>query len=234
MLTGGDTALAAPQVRDIELDDHAGATYNVSAYLLTLIGMVLKLEDTRNRILKAALELFSTHGYTAATTRQIAGLAGVTEVTLFRHFPAKEKLFEEVVCNSLSSPLFAQFVAQAKSLGYPQALLAIAEFFLEGLRQNEDLIKILYMESQRHSELMERIYVALVDSSSTILADYFAELQEKQIVRKFNARAAASMFLGIWLGFYEEQHLFAVDSGKEPPEEFVHDCLEIFVRGTQV
>jgi len=194
---------------------------------------VLNLEDTRTRILKAALELFSTHGYTAATTRQIAGLAGVTEVTLFRHFPTKEKLFEEVVCNSLPSPLFAQFVAQTKGLGYPQALLAIAEFFLENLRQNEDLIKILYMESQRHSELMERIYVALVDSSCTILAEYFAELQEKQIVRKFNVRAAASMFLGIWLGLYEEEHLFAVDSRKVPPKEFVHDCLEIFVRGTQ-
>lgn len=191
------------------------------------------MEDTRNRILKAALELFSTQGYTAATTRQIASLAGVTEVTLFRHFPAKEKLFEEVVCKSLPGPLFAQCVAQAKGLEYPEALLAIAEFFLEGLRQNEDLIKILYMESQRHSELMERIYVALVDSSSTILADYFVELQEKQIVRKFNVRAVARMFLGIWLGLYEEEHLFAIDSGKVPPQEFVRDCLEIFVRGTQ-
>ena len=215
------------------LDGHVGAAYNVSAYLLTLMGMVLKLEDTRNRILKAALELFSTHGYTAATTRQIAGLAGVTEVTLFRHFPAKEKLFEEVVCSSLPGPLFAQFVAQAKTLDYRQALLAIAEFFLEGLRKNEDLIKILHMESQRHSELMERIYVALVESSSAILADYFTELQEKQIVRKFNTRAAAKMFLGIWLGLYEEEHFFAVDSGQVPPKEFVQDCLEIFVRGTQ-
>jgi len=41
------------------------------------------------------------------------------------------------------------------------------------------------------------------------------------------------MFLRIWLGLYEEEHLFAVDSGKVPPKEFVHDCLEIFVRGTQ-
>ena len=191
------------------------------------------MEDTRNRILRAALELFSTQGYTAATTRHIAGRAGVTEVTLFRHFQSKEKLFEEVVSNSLPGPLFAQFVAEAKAMEYRQAMLAIAEFFLAGLRQNEDLIKILHMESQRHSELMERIYVALVESSITILADFFAELQEKQIVRKFNARAAAGMFLGIWLGLDEEEYLFAVDSGKESSQEFVHDCVDIFVRGTQ-
>lgn len=195
--------------------------------------MVLGLDETRNRILRAALGLFSSQGYAAATTRQIAGLAQVTEVTLFRHFPTKERLFEEVVCKSLPGPRFAEFVAQAKELEYEQALLAIAEFFVAGLRENEALIKILHMEHQRHSELMERIYIALVDNSSALLASYFAELQEKNIVRKFDARVAAKMFLGIWLGLYEEEHLFSVDSTRESSKEAWHDCLEIFVRGTR-
>jgi len=68
---------------------------------------------------------------------------------------------------------------------------------------------------------------------SEAYADYFAELQDKNTVRKFNTRAAARMFLGIWLGLYEEEHLFSVDSGKVSSKEFMHDCLEIFVRGTR-
>jgi AcrR family transcriptional regulator len=192
------------------------------------------MEDTQNRILKAALETFSKHGYTGATTREIAKRAGVTEVTLFRHFPSKERLLGEVVCKYLPGPDFAQFVTNAKKLEYRQALESIAHFFLEGLRQNEDLIRILYMESQRHYGLMEQIYAALIDNLTVILADYFAELQGKSIIRRFNPIVGATMFLGIWIGFYEKECLFAMYPGEVRIDEAVLECIDIFVRGTQM
>jgi len=191
------------------------------------------VEDTRKRILKAALESFSKHGYTGATTREIARVSDVTEVTLFRHFPTKEKLFEEVVLRNLPGPEFGQFVTNAKELEYLKALESIAHFFLDGLRQNEDLIRILYMESQRHEELMEQVYAALINNLNIILEDYFRELQEKNIIRRFNPLVGAKMFSGIWIGFYEEEHFFAIDPGKVPIGEAVRECLEIFVRGTR-
>ena len=191
------------------------------------------MEDTRNRILKAALELFSKHGYTGATTREIARVSHVTEVTLFRHFPSKGKLFEVVVLRNLPGPEFDQFVTNAKKLEYRQALESIAHYFLEGLKQNEDLIRILYMESQRHYELMEQVYAALINNLNVILEDYFRELQEGNIIRKFNPLVGAKMFSGIWIGFYEEEHFFAIDPGKVPTAEAICECIEIFVRGTQ-
>ena len=57
----------------------------------------MSAEQTRDRILDAALKLFSQKGFLGATTRGIARDAGVAEVTLFRHFGSKEKLFEEVI-----------------------------------------------------------------------------------------------------------------------------------------
>ncbi len=45
--------------------------------------------DTADRILAAAAELFAERGYTATTTRAIADRAGVNEVTLFRRFENK-------------------------------------------------------------------------------------------------------------------------------------------------
>jgi AcrR family transcriptional regulator len=192
------------------------------------------MEDTRNRILKAALETFSKHGYTGATTREIAKESAVTEVTLFRYFPSKEKLLEEVVCKSLPGPDFIQFVSNAKKLEYRQALESIAHVFLEGLRQNEDLIRILYMESQRHYELMEQVYAALISNVTAILADYFRELQGKSIIRRFNPIAGATMFLGIWIAFYEKESLFTMDPGEVSVSESVLECIDIFVRGTQM
>jgi AcrR family transcriptional regulator len=50
-------------------------------------------ERTREALLRAATELVAEQGYDATTTASIAARAGVTEVTLFRHFPTKASLF---------------------------------------------------------------------------------------------------------------------------------------------
>ena len=46
-------------------------------------------DETRQKLLEATLELISEKGYLGATTREIASLAGVSEVTLFRKFEKK-------------------------------------------------------------------------------------------------------------------------------------------------
>ncbi|HEX9020484.1 MAG TPA: helix-turn-helix domain-containing protein, partial [Nitrospirota bacterium] len=53
--------------------------------------------ETKQRLLEATLKLISEKGYFGATTRDISREAGVTELTLFRHFGSKEKLFEELL-----------------------------------------------------------------------------------------------------------------------------------------
>ncbi|HEX2449681.1 MAG TPA: TetR/AcrR family transcriptional regulator [Gemmatimonadales bacterium] len=53
-------------------------------------------EATRQRLLRAALELFTTTGFRATTTPAIAERAGVAEGTIYRHFPGKEQLLNEV------------------------------------------------------------------------------------------------------------------------------------------
>jgi AcrR family transcriptional regulator len=57
----------------------------------------MKSTDTREKLLKATMELVSEKGYLGATTREIARQAGVTELTLFRHFGSKERLFESLL-----------------------------------------------------------------------------------------------------------------------------------------
>jgi AcrR family transcriptional regulator len=47
---------------------------------------------TRQRLLRAALELFTTNGFLATTTPEIAAKAGVAEGTIYRHFSGKEEL----------------------------------------------------------------------------------------------------------------------------------------------
>ncbi len=55
------------------------------------------MDPARERILAAAHRVFAEAGFRGATTRRIADVAGVNEVTLFRHFATKELLLTAAV-----------------------------------------------------------------------------------------------------------------------------------------
>lgn len=55
--------------------------------------LISKKSLRRDRIVRAAARLFACHGYHGASTRQIAHLANVSELTVFRQFKNKESLF---------------------------------------------------------------------------------------------------------------------------------------------
>lgn len=57
----------------------------------------MKKAETQQVILGAAKKLFITNGYKGTTTVQIAKEAGISEMTLFRHFTSKEEIFLAVI-----------------------------------------------------------------------------------------------------------------------------------------
>jgi AcrR family transcriptional regulator len=65
-------------------------------------------DETRTRILAAALDVFSERGFDGASTRDIAERAGVTQPLLHYHFSAKDDLWRaaaDVVFQDLASTL---------------------------------------------------------------------------------------------------------------------------------
>lgn len=53
-------------------------------------------EDRKLAIVTAALPLFARKGFAETTTKDLAKAAGVSEPLLYRHFPSKEALYEEI------------------------------------------------------------------------------------------------------------------------------------------
>lgn len=56
-----------------------------------------KSAATREAIVRAALEVFSAHGFEGASTRQIAALAGENQGLITYHFSSKENLWKAAV-----------------------------------------------------------------------------------------------------------------------------------------
>ncbi len=54
-------------------------------------------EERRRCIVEVAMPLFARAGFAGTTTKEIAAAAGVSEALLFRHFPSKAALYEEIL-----------------------------------------------------------------------------------------------------------------------------------------
>lgn len=69
---------------------------------------------TRSRLQSAALDLFTRQGFDATTVEQVAAAAGVSHMTFFRHFPAKE----DVLLDDPYDPVIGDLV-RAQSADLP-------------------------------------------------------------------------------------------------------------------
>jgi AcrR family transcriptional regulator len=76
----------------------------------------------RERLVVAAVDLFTEQGYDATTVAQIAERAGVTKSTFFRHFPDKRELL--VAGQELLSQLLAEGITDAPADATPLEAVA--------------------------------------------------------------------------------------------------------------
>jgi AcrR family transcriptional regulator len=71
--------------------------------------------NARERLVRAALDLFTEQGYDATTVNEIADRAGLTKTTFFRHFPDKREVL--FAGQDLRARLLAEAVAAAMADG---------------------------------------------------------------------------------------------------------------------
>jgi AcrR family transcriptional regulator len=112
--------------------------------------------DTTQRLVVAAVDLFTEQGYDATTVAQIAERAGVTKSTFFRHFPDKRELL--VAGQELLSTLLAEGIAGAPAGATPLEAVAAGLERASGAMGpvNRDLGPRLKAAVAASTELQER------------------------------------------------------------------------------
>src|SRR5689334_22038249 len=114
--------------------------------------LVSRAAQTRARLIEAATEVFSTAGLSGATTREIARVAGVNEVTLFRHFHSKEQLLAAVIqqATSLQAEALAHQDEWTQDLHID--LMHYGKLCSRMMIEHEALIRTFIGEAKRHPE----------------------------------------------------------------------------------
>jgi len=102
---------------------------------------------TEVRLVEAAVQLFSRHGFKGTSTRDIASLAGVNEVTLFRYFAKKTDLFWAAAESRLNRLKFGRELqtGMAKDLDPDVVVPMLAAFMVENMSEHPELMRLLYV-----------------------------------------------------------------------------------------
>ncbi|NIM49848.1 MAG: TetR family transcriptional regulator [Gemmatimonadales bacterium] len=102
--------------------------------------------------MRSALELFTSQGYHASTTPQIARRAGVAEGTIYRHFDSKEHLLNEIYRAALR--LLISYVKDSPaSASCRDRLQHIALAWRDLAGRDPALIKLVFLT--RHGGLLD-------------------------------------------------------------------------------
>jgi TetR/AcrR family transcriptional regulator len=141
-------------------------------------------EPTRERILAAAIDLFSEHSFDGASTREISGRAGVTQPLLHYHFRSKDDLWRAAV-DELFGALTEALAARQQGLrgvdDVTTARLLVREF-VQFSATHPQVHRIITQECKvdgpRMDWLVERHIRPLYDATVTL----FARLVEQGLV----------------------------------------------------
>lgn len=90
----------------------------------------MSAEDRREAVIAAATEAFSTSGYEATSTEEVARLAGISQPYVFRLFGSKKDLFLEAVQRCFETTV-ATFDSASRGLAGEEALEAMGFAYAE-------------------------------------------------------------------------------------------------------
>ena len=188
-------------------------------------------EDTRTKILQAALQLFARQGYDGTTTKDLAKVAGVAEGTLFRHFANKKALLIEIATTGWVD-ILTDLLTELSEMGSYKAVSQVMRRRMLNMRKNSDLMRVCFIEAQYHPELKESIQAEVIGKMTDVAEAFFETAMEKGIYRKMDPKIVAKVFLGIFaIAGFSEQTILDPEASPKAMQEMAEGISDIFLRG---
>lgn len=157
-------------------------------------------EETRERILQAAMTLFADEGYDQITTKQIAERAGVSEITLFRHFKKKRYLLEHAIDSHVFAPDFDVLFEEKLVGDLIVDLKKIAHYYQKILSQNRKVILMELRGREGEEPWTSPLFKFPVQLKKRLT--HYLESQEYQLKSGWTAELIATQFIASNFGLF--------------------------------
>lgn len=145
---------------------------------------------SRDRLLEAAAQVFAESGFRGATTRRIAEVAGVNEVTLFRQFGSKSQLLAEAM--SCVHPVCGRQLPDEPG-DVERELVEWSAAHLESMRGMAAVIRRTLAELDEHPELRAVISEAKTPYHHQLVAYATRVCRPTTAAQRDELRTACSM-----------------------------------------
>jgi AcrR family transcriptional regulator len=191
-------------------------------------------EDTRQRIIEAALRLFGRIGYKASTTRAIADAAGVNEVTLFRHFGNKKNILMACMKKFNASGFAATYETVLQG-NYRDDIRAMARLQIQDTSASMDILRMMVCDARNVPELLDAMTTGSAGNMSRVEAYFQTRLDQGVVRPEFNARELAALFDHLFsMKLFYDNMFRDQDTFQFPSEAELDRMVGFFVRGTEV
>jgi len=204
--------------------------------------MSVARSTTRQRLIDAALDLFAAQGVTETTTKQIAELADVNEVTLFRQFGNKHGLLlaviEEAAVFSHLGQNLVQQVSQVsiddrnQANNLHQALKNYATACLQVLESVPEVVRSVVGEAGQYPAENREALGRGFTQANRYVAEYFARVIDRgQLPTHLPAEKLASLLNGMLLGYAVIQFTSEFHELWQNQDEFIENLVTLFLYG---
>ncbi len=157
----------------------------------------LKATERKAVILAVAKVLFSDKGYHGVSVDEIARRVGVSPAILYRHFPSKEALYEEVL-NQIACKRESYVEAVVQSDGsFSELLRMITRRYVESVSRDPDYLRMELQSALEGNEATRQFFENRWRPFTDYIEVTIRELQPTGAVQHTDGRIAALMFQGM-------------------------------------
>lgn len=167
------------------------------------------MQNSKEKIIEAAVEVFFEKGFDAASIREIAEKAGLTKPMIYYHFKNKEDLYLGLLEENLA--LFCQQLELLLAAGSdPKATLcAIIDHFEQTFARGARVYNIIQREISGNGHYVALLTERYFSKISLQIAQFMGRGQQQGFIRReLDPQLAEMSLVSILLLYFSQENVF--------------------------
>ena len=185
---------------------------------------------TKDRILDVSIDLFSEFGYDGVSIRQIAGVVGIRESSIYNHYPNKKSILKAILDYYIEEMVSDEIPIEQASInmdkGFDYFYQAGCDAFLTKLKEDKmmKITRLFFIESYHNDEVKGFLKNEIIDAPIYGWMDLFNLMKEKNLIEKdcdVKQLSESFFYYGMFLLF---EHF--IINYPEDDEKFLEEFLQ--------
>lgn len=197
--------------------------------------------STRDKIIIAAVKMFSRKGFSGTSTSEIAKEAGCAEGTIFRYFPRKIDLLKHVAqefikqfASGIATKTLHEILERSDDMSAEELMEEVMRDRLKLVEENYEILKIVFYEINFHVEVRELFLSEFRTNFLGVGVELAKVLGEKLGEENLDEYLILRTMMGQIMGILFQMQLFnTFENGEavEPTNEMLKSSSRVAING---